>query len=129
MDWLALLYQIFELCIIPLLGLLVKYAGDFLVAYSEKLKEQTNSQREKEYIEKITNTIKTCVIATNQTYVDTLKAQGKFDKEAQEIAFKQTYAAVVSILNDDIKEYIVMISGDLNLYLTQKIEAEVNKSK
>jgi hypothetical protein len=35
----------------------------------------------------LNRTITECVIATNQTYVETLKQQGKFDEEAQKIAF------------------------------------------
>jgi hypothetical protein len=35
----------------------------------------------------LTDTITKCVIATNQTYVETLKKEGKFDLEAQEVAF------------------------------------------
>ena len=35
----------------------------------------------------LSETITKCVVATNQTYVETLKKQGKFDKEAQKIAF------------------------------------------
>ena len=35
----------------------------------------------------LSQTITDCVLATNQTYVDTLKAQGSFDAEAQKIAF------------------------------------------
>jgi hypothetical protein len=33
----------------------------------------------------ITTTVINCVIATNQTYVDSLKASGSFDAEAQKI--------------------------------------------
>ena len=39
------------------------------------------------YLKMLSETITKCVIATNQTYVETLKKQGKFDEEAQKIAF------------------------------------------
>ena len=35
-------------------------------------------------------TVIDCVIATNQTYVDALKAEGKFDADAHREAFKKT---------------------------------------
>jgi hypothetical protein len=35
----------------------------------------------------------------------------------------------MAILSDDAKEYITETTGDLNVYLTQLIEAEVNKNK
>ena len=77
----------------------------------------------------LSNTICECVIATNQTYVDSLKAQGKFDIEAQKKAFEMTYNSVINILTDDAKLYLTNIYGDLNTYITNMIEAEVNKNK
>jgi hypothetical protein len=73
----------------------------------------------------LNETITDCVIATTQTYVETLKKQGKFDTDAQKEAFNQTYNAVMVILNDEAKEYLNSAVGDLKLFITQKIEAEV----
>lgn len=129
MDIMALLSQIFELCVIPLLGILTKFLIDFLKSKSQELQAKTENDIEAKYLQKITETIITCVVATNQTYVESLKKQGKFDANAQEAAFKMTYEAVVALLSDEIKKYIVDISGDLQLYLSQKIEAEVNSLK
>jgi hypothetical protein len=42
------------------------------------------------YVQMLTDTITACVIATNQTYVEPLKKQGKFDAEAQKHAFELT---------------------------------------
>ena len=77
----------------------------------------------------VTETITSCVIATNQTYVETLKKQGKFDAEAQKEAFNQTLTAVEQLLNEDAKQYLIEIYGDLNEYLTKRIEATVNLNK
>ena len=40
-----------------------------------------------------------------------------------------TLTAVLSILNDEAKEYLTAIYGDLNTYITKQIEAAVNKNK
>ena len=77
----------------------------------------------------VSQTIEDCVIATNQTYVESLKAQNAFDKEAQKIAFNKTLNAVMAILSEDAKAYIRETSGDLTFYLTQQIEIKVNKTK
>ena len=77
----------------------------------------------------LNRTITECVIATNQTYVEALKQQGKFDAEAQKIAFQMTSKAVLDILSEDAKEYLNATIGDLNVYITNKIEAEVNLNK
>ena len=77
----------------------------------------------------LNETITKCVIATTQTYVETLKKEGKFDKTAQETAFSKTYTAVLAILSDEAKKYLTEAVGDLNLYITQQIEAEVKLTK
>jgi hypothetical protein len=75
------------------------------------------------------DTISTCVAATNQTYVESLKQQGKFDAEAQKIAFESTYEEVFKVLTDEAKIYLANVYGDLSLYIQQKIEAEVKSQK
>ena len=83
----------------------------------------------KKYIGLLQDTIVRCVIATNQTYVEALKNKNAFDKEAQEHAFKMTYDAVMAILTDDAKVYLSNVFGDLEVYITKLIEAEVNVNK
>lgn len=129
MDWMVMLYQIFELCIIPLLGVLTMYLVQFIRKKSQEITDKTDSELADKYIKMLTDTITTCVIATNQTYVESLKKQGKFDAEAQKEAFKLTYNAVMSVLTDEAKNYLTSIYGDLTAYITSRIEAEVNVSK
>lgn len=129
MEFAQFIEQLFELCIFPGLLILGKFAIDWLKAKTEESKENTNSEQERKYLDMIYNTISTCVIATNQTYVDSLKKSGKFDAEAQKVAFEKTYNAVLMVLNDEVKKYIVETSGDLQVYLTQQIEAMVNDKK
>lgn len=129
MDWMNLLQQIFEVCIIPLLGILTTYFIVFIKNKSNELKEVTDNELYRKYIDLLQDTIVRCVIATNQTYVENLKNKNAFDKEAQEEAFKMTYNAVMVILTDDAKEYLNNAVGDLQLYVTKLIEAQVNMSK
>lgn len=75
------------------------------------------------------STITTCVISTNQTYVDALKAQGKFDLAAQQVAFQLTYEAVLDILGDEVIKYLTEALGDIEQYITKEIEANVNTQK
>lgn len=124
-----LITQLFELVLIPLAIAVTKFLIGFLAAKRDEIKSRTENDLAKKYIDMITDTITRCVIATNQTYVDTLKKQGSFDKEAQSLAFDMTYHAVVQILSEDAKAYIEETTGDMKIYLTQLIEAEVAKNK
>ena len=129
MEWMVILQQVFELCIIPLLGIVTFYIVQFIKTKTEELNSNNSNEVLSKYIEMLSNTICECVIATNQTYVDSLKKQGKFDAEAQKKAFEMTYNSVISILTDEAKVYLTSIYGDLTAYITNMIEAEVNKNK
>ena len=129
MEWLSLLYQIFEVCIIPLLGILTAYIIKYINMKSAEIQIQVDNDLVDKYVQMLTETITACVIATNQTYVESLKKQGKFDAEAQKEAFNLTYNAIMAVLTDEAKHYLTAIYGDLTAYITTRIEAEVNISK
>ena len=128
-NFLQMLSQIFEVCVIPLLGILTAYLVQYIATKKDALIKQNDNALAAKYITMLSKTITDCVIATNQTYVYSLKSQGKFDAEAQKKAFNMTLTAVLSILNDEAKEYLTAIYGDLNTYITKQIEAAVNKNK
>lgn len=125
----TILIQIFEVCVIPLLGILTAYIIKWINAKSNELRNKTDNELADKYIAMLTDTIAACVSATTQTYVDSLKASGKFDKEAQKEAFNMTYQAVIGILTNEAKEYLASAVGDLQVYVTNKIEAEVKAQK
>ena len=121
--------EIIEVCLIPLLGVLVTYLVKYINTKSNELEANTDNELAKKYISLLSSTITNCVIATNQTYVETLKKQGKFDAEAQKEAFNMTLNAVKALLTDEAKQYLSEIYGDLNTYITNQIEAPVNQNK
>lgn len=125
----TLLAQIMEVVVIPLLGILTAYVVKIVNAKLKEVSASRKNELEKKYIDMLNDTISNCVIATTQTYVESLKKQGNFDTKAQKEAFNQTYSAVIGILSEEAKEYLNEAIGDLNLYITQKIEAEVNINK
>ena len=129
MDWLNLLTQIFEVCIIPLLGILTTYIVKYIQVTSAEITEKTDNAIIDKYTVILVDTISACVLATNQTYVEALKKQGSFDAEAQKTAFNMTLNAVMNILSDDAKKYLTEAFGDLNAYITSQIEASVNVNK
>lgn len=129
MDWLNLLTQIFEVCIIPLLAVLTTYIVKYIQVKSAEITSKSENELVDKYVNMLSYTISSCVVATNQTYVESLKKQGKFDAEAQKIAFNMTLEAVLGILSEDAKEYLSEAFGDLNAYITSQIEASVNVNK
>jgi hypothetical protein len=77
----------------------------------------------------LSDTIISCVIATNQTYVNALKDKNMFDAAAQKEAFTRTYDAVMSILSIDAVKFLNGAVGDLDAYIRKTIEAQVNLNK
>lgn len=129
MEWLALLYQILEVCIIPLLGILTAYIVKYINTKSVEIQNKVDNDTADKYIGMLNDTISACVVATTQTYVEALKKQNAFTAEAQKEAFNLTFNAVMAVLTDDAKNYLTEIYGDLTTYITNKIEAEVNMNK
>lgn len=129
MEWIVILNEIFQVCILPLLGILTAYVVKFIQAKAGEIAANQENTTVSKYIKLLSDTVTDCVIATNQTYVDTLKEKNAFDKEAQITAFHMTYDAVMSVLSEDAKEYLTHIYGDLTAVITARIEAEVNANK
>lgn len=129
MDKIELLQQIFEVCIIPLLAVLTGYIVKLIQTKSAEIQATTDNAIADKYIAMLTDTITQCVIATNQTYVESLKKDKAFTAEAQAEAFDKTLNAVMDVLSEDAKKYITETFGDLETYLTTQIEAAVNTNK
>ena len=129
MNYQELIASIFQTVIIPLLVVLTGYAVKWVKVKAAELKANTDNVYSKKYIDMLQDTIINAVIAVNQTYVDSLKEQGQFNKEAQEIAFKRVFETVITTLNEDAYTYLNETIGDLNNYITTLIEAAVKENK
>ncbi len=126
MDWVELLRTIFEICIIPLLGTLTTYVIKLIQTKRDSIKSKTKSETLQKYIDMLADTITACVVATNQTYVEALKDKDIFDEKAQAEALDRTYKAVIEILPDEALKYLNEAYGDINTFILNKIECEVN---
>ena len=127
--WVEFLQDIFNLVLVPLLGVLTFYLIRVLNAQADKIKETMDSALVQKYVRTLNDIIITCVIATNQTYVESLKKQNAFTKEAQKKAFKKTYESVKSILSDEAEEVLSMVYEDLDGFIKQQIEMMVHSNK
>jgi len=127
--WGTIINEVFTVVLIPLLGLITKYLIEFLHAKREEAKGKTDNEKLKKYIDMVDATITRAVIATNQTYVNTLKEKGEFGPEAQKEALQKTYQAVMAVLNLEAVAYLEEAVGDLQSYILTGIEAAVNTQK
>ena len=129
MNWMEVVKQIFELVIYPLItigGVYLVYLANVKI---KEMKERTDNDLAKKYLDMLNDTIFNAVLATTQTYVEALKKEGKFDLEAQQAAFKMTYDSVMAVMTDEQKKYLTAAVGDIETYVSTKIEAEVKMTK
>jgi hypothetical protein len=129
MDWLTYANEAVQV-LLPIAALalsttIIYYVGKLIQAGQDK----SENEKIDKYLGMLNNTITNAVLATTQTYVDALKGQNAFDKEAQQKAFDMTYEAVMSVLTDEAKKYLTAAVGDLNIYITSQIEATVKMTK
>lgn len=129
MNWIEILNAIFELVLIPLLGIIVKYSTQFISAKIAQWKEQKDDELFHKYLDQLDEAITRSVIATNQTYVDSLKDKNAFDAQAQKEAFQKTYDNVVAMLTEDARNMLSEALGDLQAYITTSIEVNVKLNK
>lgn len=83
----------------------------------------------KHYIDEVTAAVTTAVTATSQTYVDALKNKNMFTKEAQAEALTKAKNTAIAIISPAAAEFINEVYGDLETYLTAKIEEAVRVQK
>lgn len=129
MDWLSLLYEILDVCLIPLLAVLTTYIVKYIQVKNAEIQNKIENETADKYIDMLANTIISCVTATNQTYVEALKKDNAFTIEAQKEAFKMTYNSIMAILTEEAKKCLTEVYGDLTTYISARIEAEVNYMK
>ena len=102
---------------------LISIAGTQLIKFiNSKIK---NNELAKQ-LTTATTIVTNAVRVVFQTYVDTLKKNGSFDKEAQAEALTRAKNIALSQITEDTKSYIEENYGDFNNWLTIQIEARIN---
>jgi len=124
-----ILTTLVQVVVIPAIPVLVTYLVKYLKAKTEQTTTKINNELVRTYLQEATDAVLQAVTYTAQTYVDTLKKQGKFDKEAQQKAFNTAKDIALKLLTDEAKQMIEDLYGDLMLWLETKIEQTVKEQK
>ena len=105
---------------------LITFAGKKLIDF---LNTKINDENAKKQLTKATEIVTSAVRSVLQTYVDTLKANGKLDAEAQKTALTKAKEMALNQMNIDVQNFIEDNYGDLDNWLTVQIEATINLIK
>ena len=121
--------DVLYLIITGIVPLLITYGILFLkVKIKEQEKNLENDQLVK-YIDAATDAISKAVLTVNQTYVDSLKKQGKFDAEAAKTAKQVAIGKAKALITEDSKTAIETLYSDFEAYLNDAIEELVRENK
>lgn len=122
--------NIVETCVIsPLLIALTSYIITFLHKQIVKLQAQIKDEKVKSLISIAEGIVDQAVSTVTQTYVDGLKEEGVFDKDAQKTAFEKSKTYVYSLMTEETKNAITENYGTLDTWVSTKIEEFIAKSK
>lgn len=125
----AILTTIIQVVIIPAIPVLVTYLVKYLKAKTEQTTTKIDNELIRMYLQEAADAVLQGVTYTTQTYVDTLKKQGKWDEEAQKIAFNTAKDVALKLLTEEAKQMITDMYGDLTVWLDTKIEQTVKEQK
>ena len=81
---------LFKGIIIPIIPLIAVYLQKVITVKINEINERVKNEHTKKYLEIAKTTLQSCVAETTQVYVESLKAQGKFNKEAPNNAINIT---------------------------------------
>lgn len=112
--------------LIPLLITVITICICIMTSSVAKKAAESAPEKYQDIIYGLESIVGKAVITTNQTFVDELKKQGKFDKDAMKEAFNRTYESIIHSLSQSFYEYIENENIDINALLTQCIEQSVN---
>ena len=115
--------------LIPLLITIVTICVCTMTSKIAKNAAESAPSKYSEIIYALENIVNKAVITTNQTFVNELKKQGKFDKEAMEEAYRRTYESIIASLSQSFFEYIDEEAVDIDALLKNMIETSVNWNK
>lgn len=101
----------------------------FFVNWIKTKIETDKTNLNAKYLKMAADAIATATLETTQTYVESLKGQSAFDKEAQAEALQKSLNRAKEIMGEQTRVALEEIVGDINTYIISQIEASIAKQK
>ena len=120
-----LITAIIAAVLLPMLAYGIKYGVAYLQSKADAIEDEIFRNIVKEAI----GCVEQAVLYVMQTYVDSLKAAGKFDKEAQAEALLKAKEAASELISGEAQSIIEEAYGDFDTWLSTRIEQTVRATK
>ena len=117
------------LVLAPLIIAISSFLIAFLKQQTAKLQEKIQDEKIKRLLGIAESVVSQSVLTVSQTYVDALKEDGSFGKDEQEKAFEMSRDKIYKLLTADTIQVVQENYGDVEEWITTKIEETINKSK
>ena len=108
---------------------LVIAISSFLIALirqqTAKIEEKVKDDKVKRLLEIAENVVSQSVATVSQTYVDALKKDGIFDKDAQQQAFEMSKDEIYTLLTTDTLQAVKDNYGNVEEWINTKIEETI----
>ncbi len=93
------------------------------------IRKKVKDEKLNRLLSRVENIVSKAVILVDQTYVDALKEEGLFDKEAQKAAFEMCKEKVLEMLNEETIAALAETFADYEEWIRTLIEAYVRENK
>ena len=121
-----LLLNILSVVVSAIVLPLISVGGTYLIKWiNSKIKNQEYAK----LLSDVTNIVLNAVRSVTQTYVDSLKSSGSFDKNSQEVALNKAKEIALSQMSSELKTFVEDNFGSVDSWLTNQIEASINLIK
>ena len=124
-----ILTDILYVIIIAVIPIISKYFIEWLQAKKEQIINETKDKNFSSTIDNAFSIVSLAVDLVQQTFVDSLKASGKFDKAAQKEAMKKCLEIVDLLMNSEIKDFINVTYGDSYSQIRATAESIIHNNK
>ena len=121
-----ILLNILSVVVTSIILPLITYAGARLITYLNSKIKDTNARI---LLTTATDIVINAVRSVFQTYVDSLKASGSFDAQAQTVALTKAKDIALEQMTDEVKNFIAKNYGSVDAWLTTTIESTINLIK
>ena len=123
--WENILYAVITAAVPVITGFVCKWLMSLYESNKSKIKDETV----RGVLDKTADMLVSVVETTTSVFVKQLKVEGKFDDEAKAAAFKMSFETAKKMLTEESTKIIAETYGDVDEYLTNKIEQLVEKLK
>jgi len=129
MDWSEIAKTIVWTVLVPSIPIIVAAVVKVAKAKAAESIATVSNAAIKTTLTEASDAVATAVTYTAQTFVDDLKAAGTFDAAAQKAALATALGKALILISTESKTLIANLYGNLEEWLTTKIEQQVKDQK